>query len=330
MKLAARAHSVTGTCGPLLIRIEAADSRLASFARAYLELFGRRWSAITRTVEVEIVRSFDGSAAAGSYLECGQMRVDVDGNAFLASTRHGITAHGSIGERSDRWTLHVPGGLVLDEPQIGNLEDVFSLICTAGWRAEGWIAVHAGAVVGPSCCALLCAPSGGGKSTLTAALLTAGWTTLGDDKVLLRAGGGQPRVRSLLDTLNLHPQTRRWLPVPGIEALPRYSAWTEKRRVGVHMLTGAPQPQAATPTHVICIERTGIADGVRAVRMSGEELLPALLRQIVIPRDASIARMTLQAAAACVRGLKGGVRLKIGEDAYADASWIGSLEPALA
>jgi hypothetical protein len=258
------------------------------------------------------------------------MRVDRDGNAFVASTFFGMTGRGSAGAHIDRWQLVVPQNLVLNERQINNLEDLFSLICTVGWRAEGWIALHAGAVIGPSSCALLCATSGGGKSTLTAALLVAGWTTLGDDKLLLRTDGPSPQVRPLLNTLNLHPQTRQWLPVPDIEQLPRYSAMTEKRRVGVQSLTRLPLPETATPTHVVCIERTRGHSEVRATPMAREEILPTLLRQVVIPRDPTIARATLQVvASACARSITKGVRLQIGDGAYRNPDWSVPLEQAL-
>jgi hypothetical protein len=330
MAIAARRHRVTGTCGPLRVRVDAGDAELESFAQTHLDLFSRPWRETTRDVEVEIVRGVDEASVSGTYLECGNMRVDRDGKSFVASTFYGMTGRGSIGEHTDTWKLCVPDDLVLNERQINNLEDLFSLICTTGWRTEGWIAVHAGAVIGPSSCAILCATSGGGKSTLTAALLVAGWTTLGDDKLLLRTDGPSPEVRPLLNTLNLHPQTREWLPVPDIEQLPRYSAMTEKRRVGVLALTRLPLPDAATPTHVICIERTRGHSEVRATPMPQGEILPTLLRQVVIPRDPAIARATLQViASACARSITKGVRLQIGDGAYRNAAWIAPLEQAL-
>jgi hypothetical protein len=330
MAIAARPHKVIGTCGPLRVSVDAADAELESFAHTHLDLFSRPWRETTRDVDVEIVRCRDDASVTGSYLECGNMRVDRDGNRFVASTFYGITGRGFIGDGADTWQLCVPEDLVLQERQINNLEDLFSLICTVGWRAEGWIALHAGAVVGPSCCALLCATSGGGKSTLTAALLVAGWTTLGDDKLLLRVDGRAPELRPLLNTLNLHPQTREWLPVPNIEQLPRYSAMTEKRRVGVQSLTRKPLPDAATPSHVICIERTRGHSGVYAMPMSRDEILPTLLRQVVIPRDTAAARETLQViATACARSVTRGVRLQIGDGAYRDPDWLAPLERAL-
>lgn len=331
MTMAASQTAVDGTCGPLSIRVYASDDELHSFARTHLALFSRPWSRTTRAVDVEIVRLDDRTIANGTYLACNNMLVDRDGGSFIASTYYGITARGFMGDREDTWKIFVPRDLDLHERQINNLEDVFSLICTAGWRAEGWIAVHAGAVIGPSCCAVLCATSGGGKSTLTAALLVAGWTTLGDDKLLLRTDGGRAQLRPLLNTLNLHPQTRDWLPVPDIEHLPRYSAMTEKRRVGVQMLTSAPLPDSASPTHLISIERTHETDGVSAVPMARSEILPTLLRQIVIPRDAAAAREMLQVAAlACARSITAGIRLRVGYGAYRNPDWIAPLERALA
>lgn len=330
MAIAARSYEVTGTCGPLRIRVDAGDAELQSFARTHLELFSRPWRETTRDVYVELVRGRSELRVSGSYLECANMRVDRDGNAYAATTFYGMSGRGWIGEHTDTWQLVVPEYLVLNERQINNLEDLFSLICTAGWRAEGWIALHAGAVIGPSCCALLCATSGGGKSTLTAALLVAGWTTLGDDKLLLRVDGKTPQLRPLLNTLNLHPQTREWLPVPDIEGLPRYSAMTEKRRVGVASLTRKTSPDEAVPTHAVCIERTRGHSGIRATPMPRESILPTLLRQVVIPRDAAVARSMLQAVAtACARSIRSGVRLEIGDAAYRDPAWITPFERAL-
>ena len=67
-----------------------------------------------------------------------------------------------------------------------DIESLLSLVLTEGWRAEGWIPLHAAAVVRFDTCALICAESGGGKTSLTAALVREGWQTLGDDKLLLR------------------------------------------------------------------------------------------------------------------------------------------------
>ncbi|MDX6751330.1 hypothetical protein SH611_16065 [Geminicoccaceae bacterium 1502E] len=60
------------------------------------------------------------------------------------------------------------------------------------WPAARWMAVvHAGAVADARGAVLLPAPSGGGKSTLAAGLVAAGWRFLSDDIAPIDAGRGE-------------------------------------------------------------------------------------------------------------------------------------------
>jgi len=301
-----------------------------SVARSYLDLFGPRWSGPYRSIDVQLTRARLSALAGATYLSCGRMRVDRRGSHYLAATRCGFIALGACNDgRGDRWIIAVPPQTGFGEPEIGEIEDLFSLICTLGWRAQGWIAVHAGAVAKGDRCVLLCAASGGGKSTLTAALVQNGWKTLGDDKLLLRAGDRAAVLASMLQTFNLDPATRRWLNVGDIDALPRYSAWTQKRRIHVNMLAENQALERAAPTHLAVLRRCSEVDGIRATRMETREVLPSLLRQIVIPSDREAAATILETAISCARGLHG-VYVDIGDDAYAKPGWLASLESALA
>lgn len=256
------------------------------------------------------------------------MSVDRDGAAYVADTQYGFVASGTTGEGTDRWDIRVPPETVFDEPQIGDMEDILSLVCTAGWRAEGFVALHAGAVAKNGVCALLCTGSGGGKSTLTTALVLNGWATLGDDKLLVRREGGVAVLRSLLQTFNLDPATRRWFDLGDLESLPRYSAWTQKRRVPLNRLRAGAALELAHPTHIVSVERARGQNGIRARSLTSAEVAETLLRQIVLPTDPQIAAWTMREALSCTSGLRG-VQLAIGDDAYAENTWLRAIEGAL-
>ena len=331
MTLASAAfRHVIGLCGPLSISVTATDDELLHAARSYLDLFGLQWNGPHRRVEVQLTRGSVGAIASATYLSCGRMRVDRRGDHYLAATRCGFVALGACNEvQGHRWIVAVPGKTVFNEPEIGEMEDIFSLICTLGWRADGWIAVHAGAVVKDETCALICAASGGGKSTLTAALVQNGWKTLGDDKLLLRIEGGRPLLASLLHTFNLDPNTRRWFDVGDIESLPRYSAWTQKRRIHVNNFGVNRAMERARATHLLSVGRASHHHSVAVTRMQTREVLPALLRQVVIPADRDAASVILDTGIRGARSLRG-LHVEIGDDAYSVPGWLTSFESGLA
>ena len=179
-------------------------------------------------------------------------------------------------------------------------------------------------------CALLCASSGGGKTTLTAALIRRGWKTLGDDKLLLGLDeAGDPVLLSLINNFNLHPNTRRWFPEVGdLSVLPRYSAWTEKRKVRVEDIWPESMLEKAWPTHLIEIHRRNGKSGLSIEGLDTDQLLSVLLRQTVIPHEPNVAREILSALTATAPRLCG-VKLVIGESAYRDDSCLAALEDAL-
>ena len=84
----------------------------------------------------------------------------------------------------------------------------------------------------------------------------------------------------------------------------------------------------ACPTHLVQIERHREDDEVRVAEMPRSELVGTLLRQTVIPSDASIAAQILGIVAPVASSLTG-IRASIGENAYADPNCLEPLLSAL-
>ncbi|HEY9179278.1 MAG TPA: hypothetical protein VIO32_01080, partial [Candidatus Baltobacteraceae bacterium] len=111
-------------------------------------------------------------------------------------------------------------------------------------------------------------------------------------------------------------------------AMPRYSAWTNKRRVPLQYLRDDAAAFESTPTHVVSVTRSTEHSQVRSRVMDRTETATTLLRQIVLPGDHAAARSIVgdvMRLAKCVRG----VRLEIGQDAYSGDSWLQAAERAL-
>ncbi len=324
----AQVENAAGRCGPLDVRVEAPDGALAAVSQSFLDLYSGRWDEPTRAVRIGMRRETQNIRAHGDFLACAHMTVDRAGARYIADTQYGFLARGLIGERADEWTICVPEDTHFDEPQIGDMEDLFSLICTVGWRAEGYVPIHAGAVVKDGLCAILCAASGGGKSTLTTALVLNGWSTLGDDKLLLRMEGGAPVLRSLLETFNLDPQTGRWFDLGDLASLPRYSAWTPKRRVRLDSVRPGAAVFSARPTHVVSVSRSAECGTIRSSPLTAAERSSTMLRQIVLPAERETAQWILSQTVVGSMQLKG-VQIEVGHDAYAQPSWLSQFEAAL-
>lgn len=310
----------THRAGPIDVRVESDDDALLSVATSALALFSTRWDAHSSEVSVQIRRrASTRPAAVGTYLVCGRMNVDRYDDGFAATARSGIAAIGRTGVPGHRWCIDVPARLELDEAAAGDLEDILSLALTIAWRDAGWQPVHAGAVTNGKQTLLLCAPSGGGKSTLTAALVRAGWQSLGDDKLLLCVRDRRPVVASLMRTFNLHPETSRWFgELHSLETLPRYSAWTPKRRLDIADVQSWQFAAQAPLTDIVRIVRTNTHAYARLTPLERAETIPTLLRQIVVPTDAQVGAELLRVCALSSRALRVH-ELELGEDAYAHA-----------
>lgn len=315
-------------CGPLALSLHAPDGALRDKFAEMFELYDVSWETPHLPVEIGVV-SAGASApmAMGTFLQCARMQVDAAAQGLRATCPSGIAA--SYDELRNQWTLTVPAAF---DVGVGpeDIEDLISLILTTGWRRAGWLPVHAAAVVNGARCAFLCAPSGGGKTSLSAALIRRQWRTLGDDKLLLRIDpGGTLELAALMHHFNLHPKSQKWFAEVGdLERLPAYSAWTDKRRVYVENIWRGKAARRARPTHLVALARRDRGSGLKIASLSGQEVFATLLRQTVVPRDRKIAAEILSTVAATARELEG-LRVEIGEEAYRDPSALDALERAL-
>ncbi len=316
-------------CGPLAVELHASDSALRAKVAETLNLYTVRWPGIATHIRLEIRGSQEpGSMATGRYLTCGRMNVDTTPSGFAATCHSGTSCRSDASRKN--WIIEVPKETRTGETVPLDIEDLISLVLTTGWRDLRWIPLHAGCVVKDSTCAMLCATSGGGKTTLTAALIRRGWKTLGDDKLLLRLDeGGSPVLWSLINNFNLHPSVRQWFPEVGdLTVLPRYSAMTEKRKVRVEDIWPEAMLEKARPTHLIEIDRRSDVDGVTVEGLDDRGLLSVILRQTVIPNEPEVAREILTALMATAPRLRG-ARLSLGEGAYHDDQCLSALEDVL-
>src|SRR5438270_6428311 len=185
------------TAGPLEIVIDCDDSAVLAIAANALRLFSTPWNKCTRTVFMSLVRETGTTRCTGNYLTCARSVIDRSGTTFTACALSGIAATGETAGVRDEWRISVPPELRFTEAESGDIEDILLLALTIACRASGWEPLHAAAAAKGDRCILLCAPSGGGKSSLTAALVRSGWRALGDDKLLLRSNDGAPELASL-------------------------------------------------------------------------------------------------------------------------------------
>ena len=318
-------------CGPLDLIVTSHSDILRNKVADTLDLYNVEWPGTRLKLHIAIEADDEPQTLGpGKYLECARMNVDHAPDArgtLVATCRSGIHARGN--PRDGRWSFFVSDA---DDPWVlTDMESLLSLVLTEGWRAAGWVPVHAASVIRGETCAMICAESGGGKTTLTAALVRRGWRTLGDDKLLLRISeSGTPELRALVHTFNLHPRTQAWFPEVGdLEQLPVYSEWTEKRKVNPESIWAGTTENRATPTHLVQIRRVKTEKSVSVSSMQGAEVLSALLHQAAVPSDSLIAKHVLTTVVATASQLTG-LSVELGENAYDDADCLASLEQALA
>jgi hypothetical protein len=316
-------------CGPLQLTLRAQDADLYDKIAETLELYDLIWQAPRREVKILASRSYAPEPAArGDFLRCARMLVDRTSDGLSASTTSGASAHARFDGARENWHITVPQSLV-DQDKLEEIEDVLSLVLTTGWRREGWTPIHAAAVVKDTACVVICAPTGGGKTTLTAALVRRGWQVLGDDKILLRMSDGQPEIAALLHTFNLHPQTRNWFPEVGdLEQLPRYSVHTEKRKVRIASIWSHALAKMARPSLLISLRRNNDVNHAVVGALNEKGVLETLLRQTVIPADRATARDIISTVAHAARRLRG-LNVEVPTDAYRDPQFLVALESAI-
>jgi hypothetical protein len=325
--------TTTFVVGPVRVTVEPTLPAFERRIEEQLQIFNTDWDHQS-TYEVRLrVHPWPtrAPAARGTHLTCSRMDVDTTGDGLYATTLCGASALlDQTWDGGEAWTIGFPDGDI-DSPAIDQLEDLVGLALVSGWRAAGWTPVHGGAVTKDDKCLLLCAMSGGGKSTLTAALVRDGWRTLGDDKLLLRVGSdGVPEVAALLHSFNLHPQTRDWFPEVGdLELLPRYSAWTVKRKVYAGDVWPGRTAQRARPTHILRVRRDLREVPIEIAPLAADEMFRTLVGQIAIPNDTAIAAKAMRTVAATMASGLRGLDVVIGEGAYRDPATLERLTAAL-
>ncbi|SUS03586.1 hypothetical protein DF3PB_1020005 [uncultured Defluviicoccus sp.] len=316
-------------CGPVAVDLAAPSAALYDKVAETLNLYTVVWKSIGRRVKISVVWSDQPAPMlTGNYLTCGRMHVDRSESGLSATCRSGASVV-SDAERIN-WTLSVPQQSHSGETVPEDVEDLVGLVLVAAWRDLNKVALHAGSISRNGTCALLCATSGGGKTTLTASLIRRGWQTLGDDKLLLVIDGqGVSRLSALIHNFNLHPRTETWFPEIGdISRLPRYSAWTEKRKVRIEAIWPGAAAFEGVPTHVLAIERSSAISDIRVAPMPKEEVLPTLLRQTVVPKDRNQAAQILKVLAATASTVKG-LKVTVGQEVYRHPDRLEALEEVL-
>jgi hypothetical protein len=315
-------------CGPLVLSLNAPRGALFDKFVATLGLYDVLWEPPRLAVQIDVVRSEAlAPIAAGTYLECARMKVDAEPPGLRATCPSGVAA--CYDESKNSWAITAPAAFdVSAHPE--DVEDLLSLVLTTGWRRAGWVPMHAAAIVNGSRCVFLCASSGGGKTSLAAALIRRQWQTLGDDKVLLRIGAGRTvELAALMHHFNLHPKAQEWFAEVGdLRRFPAYSAWTEKRRVQVEDIWPGKAAWRGRPTHLVSLAQREGGTGIKIMPLPRAEILATLLRQTVVPRDRKIAGEILSTVAAAARELEG-LRVEIGAEAYRDPGGLEALERAL-
>ncbi len=321
------AHSVLEFfCGPLHVQLECESARLRERLSSTLGMYDVRWDPPHRSIELAVHETGERTPMVdSSYLRCSRMAVCSGPNGLIATSSSGGGLTLVRSASLDCWHMNVPASLA----DLEELEDFLVLVLTTGWRSLDWIPLHAGALSHAGRCIIVCAPSGGGKSTLTAALMRAGWRTLGDDKLLLRIVDGRPRLAAVLHSLNLHPRTSQWFPEVGdLWLLPAYSAWTEKRKVSIAQIWPGSTERDGVPTHVVRLQRKLDQTTSSAQSLDPDEIFHTLVQQIVVPTERSEAARSLRAVAQ-LAGQVRGVEFAIGENAFHDDECLAALDRCL-
>ncbi len=256
------------------------------------------------------------------------MLVDATAKGLRATTTHGAVLEGEFGMDGESWQMSVPRSLIAEDRR-PEIEDLVSVVVTAGWRRAGWIPLHAAGLTRGGATALVCAGSRGGKTSFSMAMVRRGWLLIGDDKLLLGAPAGTWIVAGIKHMMNVDPAAAAWFPEIGdLTILPEYSAWSPKRRVALSSVW----PQAAalegTPTHLVQLIRREGSGNVRVSTLTAAERISVLLHQTVIPLDPTIAQHITATLANRAEGLDG-IRVEIPDGAYGDPAALDAVEEAL-
>ena len=314
-------------CGPARIRVGGELPEAAAKIESLLELFNVRWPDVAQSVQVHITADpAPFVVEEGTYLVSRNMRVDHTPEGLRATCEIGTAAAYSAPNQS--WIIYIKDGIYNNRVS-ASLERIASLITTTAWRELGWVPIHGGAVIKEDVCALICAPSGGGKTTLTTALVNFGWQTLGDDKLLLRIHEGKVELRALLHIFNMHPEAERWFEqLAELRSYPEYSIWTPKRRLPIETFWPDSRAYCSRPTHLIQIKPIETKGVMELHPMSQTQVLDSLLRQTVIPKEPHVARKILGTVSQTAFTLNG-YEMHLGREIYATSEKLEEFQRTL-
>lgn len=316
------------TCGPVAVTLQAETPHLLQRATVPLSLYSVAWSERVQRVTISVDATDNAlSPAKGHYMTCARMTVDEMQSGLYATCHSGSRCHYQAAEQ--RWSIAIPDTHT-DSQIREDLVDFLNLALTESWRRLGWLPLHAASIVGSESCALVCASAGGGKTTLTASMIRRGWKTLGDDKLLLRRNeDGTIDASALVHNFNLHPRTQDWFPEVGdLTGLPRYSPWTDKRKVAIEDIWPGTTAVRSRPTHLFAVVRQADLSGFRLSPLPQAKVLPLLMRQTVIPRHRETAERMLATLAVAAKQLQGW-QIEIGDEAYRHMDRLTELETLL-
>jgi len=322
-------------CGPVAVTLASGIPELLEKVAVSLGQYNAAWQAPSKNITITLsILDSVVEAAAGDFMTCARMNVDISPLGLTATTMAGAWC--DYDESKEHWSVFLPTSLLNED--VGDLlEDFINLALTTSWRQLGWVPVHAASITKNNCCALLCATSGGGKTSLTASLIRQGWKTLGDDKVLVRIGeGNKPFAGALVHHFNLHPRSSDWFPEVGdLSLLPAYSRWTDKRKVTISSIWPDRAVISGQPTHLGEVVRRNDIKGIDVYPLAKEKILPILLKQTVLPHNLKVAGNIISTIASVAQKLKG-FRIEIGDNAYLEGKrsdgrspWMSELEAVL-
>jgi hypothetical protein len=317
-------------CGPLDIVLKTESPYLRDRVGRSLAQYDALWDRPRLQIKLNVAETLEPARMVdGNYLNCARMNVDLTPGGFHATCLSGFS--GSYSAERDQWDISISRSRqTLEEYVRCDIDGLTELILTIGWRRAGWIPIHSGAAAHSKSCAIVCAASGGGKTTLITALVRRGWLTLGDDRLLLRIGeGDQPELAALLHSFNLDPKARKWFPeAKNLESMPTHTAFSDKRRIRLNDFWPKRAILRGTPTHLFQLVLRNDLQDIRIEPLASSEILPTLLTQTVIPNHPQTASQILSTLAVAARRLKG-FRVEVGIDAYHNSLALSKLEAAV-
>lgn len=162
-------------------------------------------------------------------------------------------------------------------------------------KREGLFMLHAAGLARGERALLITGASGAGKTTLTLALLRAGYGFLADDTVLLSARGGAdgPGLRALAfpDEMDLTEQTTKFFPDLPLGGLVWTPQGRPKQAVSAHAVFGRPPVWNCEPVALI-FPQPGAAHQSRLSRLAPDEALLQVLCNVLRTRaDATQAQL---------------------------------------